>query len=49
MQFWKLVMLIMFQNCQNDCSGGEDEEGCVRYASLFSVEPGFKLASSEEV
>ena len=31
------------------CPSGEDEEGCVRFAALFSVEPGFKLASSEEV
>ena len=31
-----------------DCSGGQDESGCLRYARLFAVEPGFKLASSEE-
>ena len=28
---------------ENDCYGGEDEEGCTKYVEMFRKEPGFKV------
>ncbi len=28
---------------ESDCSGGEDEVGCVKYSDLFAKETGYKL------